>query len=136
MNKPELIATLKQIKRTKIFQNYIPDYETGYFLFDNSTDRNNFDSNLFTEYSSEEWLENQLFFRFDFKAFDSFISTDSLEFFVRPETTATREESYNSLADKILSLNSVFTPVIMNKIFEAVKYAAFRDKLKEQNENL
>ena len=131
MNKPELIETLKQIKRTKIFQNYIPDYETGYFLFDNSTDRNNFDSNLFTEYSSEEWLENQLFFRFDFKAFDSFISTDSLDFFVRSEIMATREEAYDSLAGKILSINSVFTPVVMNKILEAVKYAAYRDKIEE-----
>lgn len=131
MNKPELIETLKRIKRTKIYQNYIPDYERGYFLFDNSTDINHFDSNIFTDHSNEEWFNNQLFFRFDFKAFDSFISTDSLEFFVRSEITATREEAYDSLADKILSLKSVFTPDIMNKIFEAVKYAAYRDKIEE-----
>ena len=128
MNKPELIETLKQIKRTKIFQNYIPDYERGYFLFDNSIDCNNY---IFTDYSNEEWVKNQLFFRFDFKAFDPFISTDSLEFFVRSEITATREEAYESLAGKILSINSVFTPVVMNKILEAVKYAAYRDKIEE-----
>ena len=129
MNKPELIETLKRIKRTKIYQNYIPDFVGGYFLFDNSIDCNN--SNIFTDHSNEEWFKNQLFFRFDFKAFDSFISTDSLDFFVRSEITSTREESYDSLADKILSLNSVFTPVVMNKIFEAVKYAAYRDKIEE-----
>lgn len=129
MNKPELIETLKRIKRTKIYQNYISDYERGYFLFDNSTDH--FDSNIFTDYSNEEWFKNQLFFRFDFKAFDPLISTGSLEFFVRSEITSTREEAYDSLADKILSLNSVFTPDIMNKIFEAVKYAAYRDKIEE-----
>lgn len=129
MNKSELIHTLKQIKRTKIHQHYICDYERGFFLFDNSADYNHYCSELWPEESNEEWLRNQLFFRFDFKAFDSFITTDSLEFFVRSEITSTREEAYESLADKILALNTVFNSVVMNKVFEAVKYAADRDKL-------
>ena len=33
------------------------------------------------------------------------------------------------LADKILALNTVFNIVIMNKVFDCVRYAAYRDKI-------
>lgn len=128
MNKSQLIIELKKIKRTKVIGS-IPDYEIGYFLYDFSQDYNHYASELWPEYSNEEFLKNVISFRFNLKAFDEFITSDSIEFIIHSETTETRDEAYESLADKILSLNMVFNVVIMNKVFDCVRYAAYRDKL-------
>lgn len=128
MNKSQLIIELKKIKRTKVWCS-IPDYERGYYLYDYSQDYNHYASELWPEYSNEEFLKNVISFRFNFKAFDEFITSDSIEFMIHSETTETRDEAYESLADKILALNTVFNIVIMNKVFDCVRYAAYRDKI-------
>lgn len=128
MELKQLITELKKIKRTKVFGS-IPDYESSYFLYDFSKEYNHYASELWPEYSNEEFLKNVISFRFNLKAFDEFITSDSIEFIIHSETTETRDEAYESLADKILSLNMVFNVVIMNKVFDCVRYAAYRDKL-------
>ena len=131
MNKQQLIAELKKIKRTKVFGS-IPDYESSYFLYDFSKEYNQFQSEfLYPEDSNEEFLKNIISFRFYFCPFDNFISSNSIEFFIHSEETETRDEAYESLAQKILALNTVFNIITMNKIFECVKYAAYRDKIKD-----
>lgn len=127
MNKTQLITELKKIKRTKVY-GYIPDYESGFFLYDFSQDWNHFANDLWPEHTNEEYLKNIISFRFYFQPFDEFISSDNIEFMIHSETTETRDEAYDSLADKILALNTVFNIVTMNKIFECVKYAAYRNK--------
>lgn len=129
MQLKQLITELKKIKRTKVFGS-IPDYESSYFLYDFSKEYNQFQSEfLYPDKSNEEFLKNIISFRFYFNPFDKFICDDNIEFIIHSETTETRDEAYESLADKILSLNMVFNVVIMNKVFDCVRYAAYRDKL-------
>lgn len=131
MNLQQLITELKKIKRTKVFGR-IPDYESSYFLYDFSKEYNQFQSEfLYPDKSNEEFLKNIISFRFYFNPFDKFICDDNIEFFIHSEETETRDEAYESLAQKILSLNTVFNAVVMNKVFEHIKYAAYRDKIKD-----
>ena len=115
MKKEELILELKKIKPIKIY-NTIPDYQSSGFLYDDSTDK---------DYITDTYLKNRLRFRFHLKVFDDFITSDYIEFFINSETTDTIEEAYESLADKILALSTCFNIVIMNKVFEYIKYAVY-----------
>ena len=131
MNQHQLITELKKIKRTKVYGS-IPDFERGYFLYDFRTEYNHFQSEfLYPDNSNEEFLKNIISFRFNFYPFDRFITTDSIEFFIHSEEMETRDEAYESLAQKILALNTVFNVITMNRVFECVKYAAYRNKIED-----